>query len=80
MSEPSIWPSLGRMWGELAVAVEKEDEDSGNAALVSSLAKLTRNLVAGIAQNQEQALCAVSSVGKQQIAENRHKRFRITHN
>ena len=59
---PSVWPALGKMWSDTANAVEKEDEDNGEAALVTSLAKLTRNLVAGIAQNQEQALCVGSSV------------------
>ncbi|VDB88659.1 unnamed protein product [Peniophora sp. CBMAI 1063] len=53
---PSIWPALGRIWSGTATAVEQEEEeDSGEAALVTSLAKLTRNLVAGIAHNQEQA-------------------------
>ncbi|KZV72208.1 hypothetical protein PENSPDRAFT_742856 [Peniophora sp. CONT] len=54
-SSPSIWPALGKMWGDTAATVEKEEEETGEAALVTSLARVTRNLVAGIAHNQEHA-------------------------
>ena len=59
------------MWSDIAAAVEKEEEDSGDEALVTSFAKLTRNLVAGIAHNQEKALCAVSFGVERQLAQRR---------
>ncbi|KIJ20811.1 hypothetical protein PAXINDRAFT_160284 [Paxillus involutus ATCC 200175] len=52
---PSIWPSLRQLWVFLAGQVESQEVDVSTQTLVTSLAKFTRNLVAGITTNQQNA-------------------------
>jgi len=57
--EPSIWLFLGQLWRDLSDAQATADEDgrfAQNTDLVLSLARFTRNLVADVRHNQQQAL------------------------
>ena len=57
--EPSIWPFLGQLWRDLSGSQAAADDDgrfAQNTDLVLSLARFTRNLVADVRYNQQQAL------------------------
>lgn len=57
-SLPSIWPALRRLWSaaeDSVTADDSEDVAEAESAIVSA-GKFTRNLVAGVASNQERAL------------------------
>jgi hypothetical protein len=55
-AEPTVWKSLAELWEDAARHSSAEEEDSGLADHILVLAKFTRNLVAGCAYNQTQAL------------------------
>ncbi|KIL00750.1 hypothetical protein PAXRUDRAFT_795060 [Paxillus rubicundulus Ve08.2h10] len=52
---PSIWPSLRQLWVFLAGQVESQEVNVSTQTLITSLARFTRNLVAGITTNQQNA-------------------------
>ena len=57
-NKPSIWPGLHQAWDALALAAQVAF-DEGNAptrSLVISFARFTRNLVAAVPSNQQNAL------------------------
>jgi len=55
-----IWPALQRLWRELARALlsvsNDDDTESALSILTGSVAKFSRNLVAGVPSNQVKAL------------------------
>jgi hypothetical protein len=55
-AEPTVWKSLAELWEDAARRSSSSEEDSGLAHHILVLAKFTRNLVAGCAYNQTQAL------------------------
>lgn len=54
--KPSIWPSLNRAWDTLASQVVLDEGDVSTRSMVTSFAKFTRNLVAAVPSNQQNAL------------------------
>lgn len=53
---PSVWPSLHQAWDTLAGQVAFDEGDAPTRSLVTSLARFTRNLVAAVPSNQQNAL------------------------
>ncbi|KAF9245294.1 spinocerebellar ataxia type 10 protein domain-containing protein [Melanogaster broomeanus] len=54
-NSPSIWPSLRQLWDVSAEQVTSQEDDVSTQTLVTSIARFTRNLVAGIPTNQQNA-------------------------
>ncbi|KAF9221388.1 hypothetical protein BS17DRAFT_797175 [Gyrodon lividus] len=52
---PSIWPTLHKLWDVLAGQVASQEDDVSTRTLGISVARFTRNLVAGIPTNQQNA-------------------------
>ncbi|KIJ62027.1 hypothetical protein HYDPIDRAFT_30846 [Hydnomerulius pinastri MD-312] len=52
---PSIWPSLRRLWDFLAELVTSHEDSVSTRTLVISISRFTRNLVAGVSANQQNA-------------------------
>ncbi|KAH7890707.1 spinocerebellar ataxia type 10 protein domain-containing protein [Phlebopus sp. FC_14] len=55
IDSPSIWPSLRQLWKFLVEQVTAHEDDISTRTLVVSLCRFTRNLVAGVPQNQQNA-------------------------
>ncbi|KAI5989338.1 spinocerebellar ataxia type 10 protein domain-containing protein [Pisolithus albus] len=53
--QPTIWPNLRGLWLMLADKVATHRDDEPTRAVVISTSRFTRNLVAGVAKNQENA-------------------------
>lgn len=53
---PSIWLSLQRLWDLLAEYPSADADVAELRVLVISVARFTRNIVAGVAANQQNAL------------------------
>jgi ataxin-10 len=55
-SNPPIWPGLHKAWETLAGQVARDEGDAPTRTLVMSFARFTRNLVAAVPSNQQNAL------------------------
>lgn len=55
-NNPSIWPSLHQAWDRLAGQVALDASDAPTRSLIMSIGKFTRNLVAAVPSNQQNAL------------------------
>ncbi|KAG2122107.1 spinocerebellar ataxia type 10 protein domain-containing protein [Suillus clintonianus] len=55
LDHPSIWPSLQQVWNYLADYPSADADVAELRILVISVARFTRNLVAGVAMNQQNA-------------------------
>jgi hypothetical protein len=53
--EQSLWPSLYQLWKSLPDLVDSQETKPSVQNHVLSLARFTRNLIAGVMYNQEQA-------------------------
>lgn len=53
--QPTIWPNLRSLWLMLAEKVTTHQNDEPTRTVVISTSRFTRNLVAGVAKNQENA-------------------------
>lgn len=57
IGDPSIWPGLRHTWDALARQVTSDEGDVPTRHLVTlSFARFTRNLVAAVPNNQQNAL------------------------
>lgn len=56
VNNPSIWPGLRQAWDTLAERAVLDEGDAPTRSLVTSLARFTRNLVAAVPSNQQNAL------------------------
>ncbi|KAF8557778.1 hypothetical protein OG21DRAFT_1536824 [Imleria badia] len=54
-SNPPIWPGLHKAWETLAGQVARDEGDAPTRTLVMSFARFTRNLVAAVPSNQQNA-------------------------
>ncbi|KAF8449096.1 spinocerebellar ataxia type 10 protein domain-containing protein [Boletus edulis BED1] len=54
-NNPSIWPGLNRAWDTLAARVAHDEGDALAQSLVTSFGRFTRNLVAAVPSNQQNA-------------------------
>ncbi|KAH0836602.1 hypothetical protein J3R83DRAFT_8302 [Lanmaoa asiatica] len=61
-SDPSIWPSLHRTWDILAGQVALDENNPSTRSLITSFAKFTRNLVAAVPSNQQNAFASEPSL------------------
>ncbi|KAG8220886.1 hypothetical protein J3R82DRAFT_2385 [Butyriboletus roseoflavus] len=55
-NNPSIWPGLHQAWSTLAEQVASDESDASTRSRVMSIARFTRNLVAAVPSNQQNAL------------------------
>lgn len=55
VGQPTIWPNLRSLWLMLAEKVATHRDDEPTRAVVINTSRFTRNLVAGVANNQENA-------------------------
>jgi len=54
--QPTVWPGLRRLWHVLAEEATVHEDDESTRTIITSTCRFTRNLVAGVAKNQETAL------------------------
>lgn len=59
-SNSSVWPNLRALWNSIVQKRTEEKDKGAHRRLCVALAKFTRNLVAGVQENQDMALCAMS--------------------
>lgn len=53
--QPTVWPGLRRLWHVLAEEATVHEDDESTRTIITSTCRFTRNLVAGVAKNQENA-------------------------
>ncbi|KAG6330980.1 hypothetical protein ID866_8110 [Astraeus odoratus] len=56
IDEPTIWPTLQHIWGIVSEKAVSQEDDESTRIIITSICRFTRNLVAGVAENQRNAL------------------------